>query len=192
MRPMTGEHDTVAIAADIASESCADIIGNHVAELVSAVGSFQDQCEWMADEKDLHNLAVLLDALEEAYTTLAQTRRDITPVIAELMGRQQVQVGDFKLERRGGKDRRQWQSGSVFNELIARSNISPEGKVLDPTAARERLIEAVRACFPLTGSTSWRTRALRTWGIDPDEYAEVSPGVWRVEVHHVTDEGTDQ
>lgn len=190
MRSMTQNHDAEAIAEGITSESCADIIGNHVAELISAVGSFRDQCEWMADERDLHNLAVLLDALEEAYTTLAETRRDITPVVAELMGRQQVQVGDFKLERRGGKDRKQWQSGSIFNELIARSNVTPEGEPLGDAAARDRLIEAVRACFPLTGSTSWRTRALRTWGIDPDEYAETSPGAWRVEVHHVTDEGT--
>lgn len=190
MRPMTQPNDVEAIAEGIASSACADLIGSHVAELISAVGSFQDQCEWMADERDLHNLATLLDALEEAYSTLAAIRRDITPVIAELMGRQQVQVGDYKLERFGGKVRRRWQSGSIFNELIARSNVSPEGEVLDDAAARERLIEAVRACVPLTGSLAWRTRALQSWGVDPDEYAESSPASFRVEVHHVTDEGT--
>lgn len=189
MRPMTQPHDVEAIAEGIASSSCADLIGTHIAELISAVGSFQDQCEWMVDERDLHNLATLLDALEEAHSTLAEIRRDITPVIADLMGQQQVQVGGYKLERRGGKDRKQWQSGSVLNELITRSNVSPEGEVLDAGAARDRLIEAVRACFPLTASTSWRTRALRSWGIDPDEYCESTPGAWRVEVHHVTDEG---
>lgn len=189
MRSMTSHHDVEAIAEGIASDASADLIGTHVAELISAVGSFQDQAEWMADERDLQNLAVLLSTLVEARKTLNAVERDITPVIVELMGRQQVQVGDFKLERFGGKVRRRWQSGSIFNELIARSNVSPEGEVLDDAAARDRLIEAVRACVPLTGSLAWRTRALQSWGVDPDEYAESSPASFRVEIHHVTDGG---
>lgn len=182
MRSLTEAHDVEATGVAIAIDTV-------VAELVSALGSFQDNAEWMADEKNLERLAQMLDALGEAKDRIKAIEGDITPVIAGLMGQQQVQVGDFKLERRGGRKRTQWQSGSVFNELIARSNVSPEGEVLDAAGARERLIEAIRACFPLTASTGWRTNALRTWGIDPDEYAESSPGAWRVDVHHVTDEG---
>jgi hypothetical protein len=182
MRALTEDHDVEATGVAIAIDSV-------VAELISALGSFQDNAEWMADEKDLDRLAQLLDAMREAKDRIKAIEGDIVPVVADLMGQQQVQVGDYKLERRGGKDRKQWQSGSVLNELITRSNVSPEGEVLDAGAARDRFIEAVRACFPLTASTGWRTRALRSWGIDPDEYAETSPAPWRVEVHHVTDEG---
>jgi hypothetical protein len=191
MRALTEDHDVEAIGDAIAGESRAELVGSHIAELISALGSFQDQCEWMADERDLPNLAQLLDALREVKDRVKAIEGDIVPVAAELMGQQQVQVGDFKLERFGGKDRKAWQSGSIWSELVRRSRFDREtGAELSDVDARQRLIEMAFACVPFTGSLGWRTRALRSFGIDPDEYCESTPAPFRVEVHHVTDEGS--
>lgn len=106
---------------------------------------------------------------------------------AALVGRIRVEdatVGRYRLERRGGAIRKRWQSDRVFSDLVRRANVdAATGEVLDDTAARERLIAAVTECVPLTGSLGWRTRALRAWGIDPDDYCEKSPASFRFEVH---------
>jgi hypothetical protein len=161
-------------------------------ELVSAAETVKDNAEWMCDEKDLEHLAVIKAAIREAKEVLSAIEKDIDPDIAALMGEQQVQVGEFRLERRGGKNRKQWQSGSLWSELCRRSRFDPDtGEELSAEAARERLVQMTHACVPFTGSLGWRTTALRSYGLDPDEYAEVSPAPWRVEVHRVTDEGVD-
>lgn len=162
-------------------------------ELVSAAETAKDNAEWMCDEKDLDHLAVLKAAICEAKTILTAIERDIDPEIANLMGQQQVQIGDLRLERRGGKNRKNWESGSLWSEIVRRSRFDRDtGEELSEADARERLIQMTFACVPFTGSLGWRTTALRSFDIQPDEYCESSPAPYRVEVHHVTNEEADQ
>lgn len=139
------------------------------------------------------------DRLVEALAGLTDLKaklRDVeAQVQAALVARfctQQAQVGRYRLERRGGTNRKAWQSEDVFSELVRRSNVDTEtGEILSDAEARDRLIDAVKACVPLTGSLGWRVRALRGLGIDPSEYCEETPAPYRFEVH-VVEPGTPE
>lgn len=147
----------------------------------------------VAADADLDVLAARLHEIRAAKARLAETERDLEAHLARQVKGQQVRAGNWRLEKRGGKDRTAWQSESILNELIRRSNVDPEtGELLPPAEARERLIAALRACAPLTESLQWRIKPLRSWGIDPDQFAEVKSGKTRVEVHLVDHEDDEE
>ena len=131
----------------------------------------------------------LVEALAGLNALKAKTRDVEALLQAALTDRfrtQQAQVGKYRLERRGGTTRKQWQSLDVFAALVRRSHVDPEtGEVHDPEQARRALVDSVTACVPLTGSLGWRTKALREHGLDPDEYCVTSPAPYRFEVHVV-------
>src|SRR5690606_2735190 len=71
-------------------------------ELDSAAETVKDSADWMCAETDLEHLPVIKAAISAAKEVLSAIEKDIDPDISALMGEQQVEVGEFRLERRGG------------------------------------------------------------------------------------------
>lgn len=81
------------------------------------------------------------------------------------------------LQARQGTDRKRWRCDEVLNDAIPRLLAKHEGSYLD--AIGELLSEIV----PITPSGGFKAKGLRAIGMDPDEYAETSPGRVSVQVH---------
>lgn len=141
------------------------------------------QADELASDGDLMSLAYGLSDLRRFRRQISDVEKHVEVLVADLMDRDILNLAadNVVLERRRGKDRHNWQSQSILDELFNASFVDADG-VLRPTTAIDRFREAVRACVPLTGSLAWRTQALRSYGLDPDEYAETSPGRVSVKV----------
>lgn len=132
---------------------------------------------------DLAEMAEALALVREVITRARSIEALLVDTIAATMTGPQADVDGWRVERTRPRNRKAWDSEGLLSELARRADVDPEtGEVFDAETARKRLIEAIRACVPLTGSLGWRTRALREWGIDPDEWCESSPAPWRVTV----------
>jgi len=141
------------------------------------------QADELAREGDLHSLAYGLNDLRKFRRDLSDVEHHVEGLVADTMDRDIVNLGDqVVLERRRGKDRRAWQSDVILGVLFAHSLADENGEFRDGREAMTAFYDAVAACVPLTGSLGWRTQALRSYGIDPDEYATTSPGRVSVKV----------
>lgn len=81
------------------------------------------------------------------------------------------------LQARQGADRKRWRCDEVLKDALPRLLEKHEGSYLD--AVDELLSEIV----PITPSSGFKVRGLKALGMDPDEYAEVSPGRVSVQIH---------
>ncbi len=141
------------------------------------------------DKARLQYLASELAHVRAQRRQLGDTERDLEDRIAELMNGDHVNLDDkITLIRHKGAKRTQWQSEAILAELGKRARVDADGVISEPDEQYERLYELVRECVPLNQSLGWRTRPLRRLGLDPDEWAEVSPGRVSVEVQ-VADQG---
>jgi hypothetical protein len=110
-----------------------------------------DACEGLADA------ALLLTRIKDAQRNLAVLARDVEQEVAARMDDPAMEVpGVGYLERHKVTKKVTWDSDALFGEAC---------KTDDPLAT-------LRACLPLTGSLSWRSRALTDHGIDPDDFRE--------------------
>lgn len=153
------------------------------AAINSLIDDLAKQAELLANRGDLHSLADGLHGIRGVKRAFSDLERHVENLVADTMTQDVVNLDDeVILERRRGKDRRQWQSEEILKTLYAQSAADENGEVVDPYVWLDRFYSAVKACVPLTGSLSWRAGALREHGLDPDQWAEVSPGRVSVKV----------
>lgn len=154
-----------------------------IAAINNLIDDLAQQADSLATRGDLHSLADGLHGIRGVKRAFSDLERHVENLVADTMTQDIVNLDDeVILERRRGKDRKQWQSEEILKSLYARSAADENGEVVDPYVWLDRFYNAVKACVPLTGSLSWRSGALREHGIDPDQWADVQPGRVSVKV----------
>lgn len=138
----------------------------------------------LAAAGDLDRLAAGLAAVRKITGDLRDLAAGIETDVAALMPDKQVEIpGVGVIERRKGTDRRKWQSEDLLRTLIRDELDDGTGELPSPAETLDRVLGVVTACMPVTGSLGWRVTALRERGIDPDEWAECTPGRVSVQIH---------
>lgn len=156
-----------------------------LAALREAILAVDDQRQALAEAGDLDNLARGLAQLRTLVGDLRQLAAATEDDVARLMPAKRVEVeGVGAIERRKGTDRRSWQWDDLL-PLLVRLYLDPDltGELPDAAEAVERMKALIVEVVGVTPSKGPRITPLRELGIDPDEYAEVTPGRTTVQIH---------
>jgi hypothetical protein len=147
------------------------------------ISFLSDAADRNIDDSNLDTLACLLADIRRYRRNLADIEHHIETEVASLMDADQVNLGDnLTLIRHTGSERKGWRSEEILRSLGMQARMDEHGEVQPPNEQYTRLYELVQACVPLNASLGWRVRALRERRIDPDQYADVKPGLVSVEV----------
>lgn len=168
-------------------------------ELTSLVKRLDEECPSWVDactDPEGRDVAELFAAVQEARVALQDVERWLEGAAAQAMLSDCAETGTLRVERRRAADRKAWDHESwqrdVRQKVLqasglkgVRALISADGEELPPSV----LGEAVARLQRVHGSTAPRAGELRGLGLDPDDYAERSPGRWMVRVTRMVDEG---
>jgi hypothetical protein len=148
-----------------------DLLGairNAIAALDSAV----------TEGGDLSSLVLALDELRSAKAELSMVERSLEAAVVSAMGDRWHTVieGFGGIKVHGGKDRKKWRHEELWPLALHRARSAPN---LTPEKDDDRLLVIVRAAVQ---PSYWRSTELKHWGIDPDEYCEVTWGRKTVEL----------
>ena len=160
--------------------------GSGVAALRLALGRADTMRGELAEAGDWESLASGLDQLRVLSKDLSVLVRAVEADVHRLLPERKVEVPGFGvIEKRNGAVRKRWRSDELLSEVVSRSLVDPAtGEIEDdPRAVRERLVAALVAAVPFTGSLGWRVTALRDMGLDPDEWAEITGYTQSVQIH---------
>lgn len=126
----------------------------------------------------------LLGRVRAVRQELAQLESLIERDTARAMPRDLLEWDGGTAERRGGKDRKEWDhdalSRAVTAAIVPALAVDPSSGEVDRDLAAT-LHEAITQ-YAATNRPSWRTTALRPLGIDPDEFCTAVPGRSTVQV----------
>lgn len=142
----------------------------------------------MTDPRTVADLARRLDQVRAEIRHLKQAESDLQTALSEAAPADLQIVpdpqigGEWRIETRTGKDYSGWESEQIVARLAAITSVDSDGVKLPAQDARRAFIEAMRVCAPLTSSLGWRRDGLRSYGLDPNEYAETRPGRTTVSV----------
>jgi hypothetical protein len=105
--------------------------------------------------------------------------RDVEQNIADLMTKRYWSDDRFDVQKRTSTDRRNWDHEALAKKVIALAMDS--GRIHHP-------MDVAAVLRGAAGFSYWRVTQLKELGIDPDEYADSSPGktsiqITRREVH---------
>jgi hypothetical protein len=156
-----------------------------LARLREAILAVDDQRQQLAEQGDLDNLARGLVQLKTLLGDLRQLSQAVEDDVARLMPAKRVEVeGVGAIEKRKGTDRKSWQWDDLLPVLV-RLYLDPEltGELPSSSEAVERMRALITEVIGVTPSKGPRLTPLRAAGIDPDEYAETSPGRTTVQIH---------
>jgi hypothetical protein len=133
---------------------------------------------------DVEVLAHLFEYLDTLKTRLSVIHGEVMARLAEVMPHTLELDGLPVMERRVGKDRKAWQSSDLLHHLI-RDTLDPNrtGEIPDAGEAIQLVETVVLETMPVTPSMGWRVTALKARGVDPDEWATVTPGRVTVQIH---------
>ena len=134
------------------------------------------EADELAEHGDWESLGDGLERIRALKRQLSTLERHVEDHVAALMPDKRIVTPGLGMERRTSKDRRGWQSEEILRELHAQSWADGDGVQRTEGEAFEVFYESVKECVPLTGSLAWRVKALAEYGIDPEDYAEVTPG----------------
>lgn len=182
---MTGpevEHVEAAALLPIARENLRD---PGLARLREAILAVDDQRQAMAEAGDLDNLARGLAQLRTLVGDLRQLSHAVEDDVARLMPAKRCEVeGVGAIEKRKGTDRKAWKWDDLL-PLLVRMYLDPEltGELPSSSEAVERMRALITEVIGVTPSKGPRLTPLRGLGIDPDEYAETTPGRTTVQIH---------
>lgn len=150
--------------------------GGSIARLADRLNSLIEEADALAEAGHLDLLAYGLADLRKVRRAMSDLESHVEGLCDGLMDRDRVNLDDdVVVERRFGKDRRNWQSEELFRHLF--------GDQLVDARTGENVTDDIVAVLPLTGSLQWRTRALKDRGVDPDEWAATKPGRTSVNVY---------
>lgn len=150
------------------------------------------EADGLARTGDWEALGDGLGRLRALLKQLRTLEHHVEDHVAALMPSKRVVVPGLGLERRTSNDRRAWQSEAILAELHAQSFADENGVPRTVGEAHEVFYEAIKECVPLTGSLGWRVKALADYGINAEEYADVTPGRTSVQVWQPEEESDDR
>jgi hypothetical protein len=126
----------------------------------------------------LLDLALALDELRTAKAELDMVERDLQGAVVRAMGdRWEATIDGFGgIKVHGGKKRSKWRSDELWPLTLRRAR-----SLIDepPSSEGEQLLSIVRSAVQ---PAYWRSTELKRWGVDPDEYCEVTWGRKTVEL----------
>ena len=170
------EHVSVPVLADAPS-------GVH--QLRQALAHVDDQRKQLAEAGDLDALAHGWNQIRPLLADLRGLADAIEADIAGLMPSKTHEVpGVGVLERRRGTSRKAWDWDQLL-PLLIRLHVDPDGtgEIPGPAEVIDRMRGLIEDVIGVTPSKGPRVRSLRDLGIDPDEYAETSPGRTSIQLH---------
>lgn len=129
---------------------------------------------------DVDGMVVLLQDLRRAMAQLAWACEELEDqIVRDMPAKEMVVDGVGQITLRTGTKRTAWDNDGIVDLLVARISDNPQvicdpdtGEVLPP---HEVVALALRA-FLEVARPSWRTTQLRSYRIDPDEYATTTYG----------------
>ena len=150
----------------------------------SRLDDVEDMIGLLAETGQVATLARFLAELRAVKKLLDEQVREAEAQLAEIMDDKSIVVqGVGVFERRVGTDRRAWQWDDLLPRLT-RLHLDPGGTGEIPSTAEA--VEAMRRLIVdvigVTPSRGPRVTALRALGLDPDEYAETTPGRVSVQI----------
>ena len=129
---------------------------------------------------DLVDLALALDELRAARAELDITLAELEAGVVRAMGdRWETSIdglGGIKVH--GGKKRSRWRHDDLFPLALRQARrVGPL-----PDTAESEAETALRVVRAAVQPAYWRAKVLKGWGLDPDEFCEVSWGRKTVEI----------
>lgn len=137
------------------------------------------------------DVAELLLIVSAARVKLQGVERDTEASCAKAMLSNQIDRGGLFAERYRATERKAWDHEAWQRDVRAKALqaaglkgaqgvLSADGEVLDPSVLHDLLarLQSVH------GAQAPKTKSLREFGLDPDDYCERSPGSWHVRVQH--------
>ena len=132
----------------------------------------------LAAQGDLDGLALWLAQARHMRRSLGDVERILEDHVAALMPQKRWEHDELGvLERRKGSDRKKWRWDEVLDDAWPLYVAKHEGDM------GEAMADMLTTLIPLTGSNGPRVTAMRDLGLDPDEYAEVTPARTTVQIH---------
>lgn len=127
---------------------------------------------------ELLDLALALAEVRTAKAELDMVERDIQGAVVRSMGdRWELTVEGFGgIKVHGGKKRSKWLHDDLWPLTLQRARTAES---LAPEKDDERLLLIVRSAVQ---PAYWRSTELKRWGVDPDEFCEVTWGRKTVEI----------
>lgn len=152
------------------------MIGNLIESIRKDLAALDTEVS--ATHSPLIHLAVALDELRTARAELNMVERSLQAAVIEAMGdRWEATIEGFGgIKVRGGKKRTTWRNEELWPLALRRAR---SVRTAAAGEADERLLEVVRA---VVQPSYWRTGELKRWGVDPDDYCNVTTGSKSVEI----------
>lgn len=156
-----------------------------VAALEAALPGLLEACT----DPEAADVAELLLVVNQARVKLQGVERDAEAACAKAMLSNQLDRGGLFAERYRAADRKAWDHDGWQRDVRAKALqaaglkgaqgvLTADGEVLDASVLYDLLarLQAVH------GAQAPKTKSLREFGLDPDDYCERSPGAWHVKV----------
>lgn len=154
-------------------------------ELHQIIGALDQQRQMLSDRGDLDGLSLGLDQLRTLLADLRDLAQLVEADVANMMPAKTWEVeGVGTLERRTSAVRKSWDWDRLLPTLI-RLSIDPEqtGEMPDAPELIARFSQLVADVIGVTPSKGPRVAALKSLGLQPDEWCEASPGRTTVQIH---------
>jgi hypothetical protein len=151
---------------------------SEVTTLRAAITALEDQAKALHEAGDLTTLAHGLADLATLRRDLGTLSQSVEAMVADLMPQKKVEVpGLGAIERRRSTDRKTWRWDEINRDVWPLLLAKHDGEIM---AAVAEFLEMVS----LTGSKAPKLAVFRDrLGLDPDEYAECTPGRTTVQIH---------
>ena len=148
--------------------------------------AFLEECEAAATDADKDVRLKLAEEGARFLLDVRNLRKELAAIesaieakVARVMPTGKIDLPDLHVERKGGKDRKEWDTPRLVG-VIARNYA---GQNADGDAEVADLAEkAVRHFLDYASVGYFRTTALRGAGLDPDDFCEATPGRHTVHV----------
>ena len=162
-----------------------------VESLAKAADSLVDQC---TDSQAL-DLARLFYDVQAARAQLHGIERDLEGRLAKAMLESEVHADGLRVERHRSADRKSWDHDAWRRDVRAKAlqaaGLKGAQGVVDANGElvpAEVLYDVLATVQDVHGSAAPKVTGLRRYGLDPQDYCEVSPGSWHVRVQRVAED----
>lgn len=154
--------------------------------LADMIDALDPEAQLAITGEDVEELAHLHVSLTRSAQRLSTIKAAVEAALVEVMPYGVVEIpGIPALEKHKGNDGEKWDTEGLVPKVVQRG-LDPEGTgefPADPMVAVDLAVKALTAAAPFTPSMKWRKKALRSLGLDPDEWSSSTPGRWSVQIH---------
>lgn len=114
-------------------------------------------------------------AVKECAGDLRQLTRDLERYVAQKMDAHEAQIGGHTVIRHKADKRTNWQHDDLLRIVMDTRHVNPD------TGEIESPVETLKAVYAVKGYNA-RLTALKERNIDPDDFSDVEPGPWKLEI----------